>query len=166
MYRKILFPVVVALLLVAGSTLFGAASRAATQHRSKKKTAVHKGTRAKRTRAVVRPQHRTTRRRHYRGRRRRYRGQRAPTAQRITEIQQALAKTGNFTGTPDGKWGPTTVEAMKKFQAANGLNATGKLDAHSLQKLGLGSQIAGLAPPLPPSGSTSLADQSTEAARQ
>lgn len=36
---------------------------------------------------------------------------------------------------------------MKNFQQANGLNATGKLDALSLQKLGLGSSSAGLAPP-------------------
>jgi hypothetical protein len=39
---------------------------------------------------------------------------------------------------------------MRKFQAGHGLNPTGKLDAQTLQKLGLGSETAGVAAPLPP----------------
>lgn len=165
MHRKIAFPILLAFLLVAVSALFGASTQAAQHHAKKRATTHKKSVHAKRTRAVVRTQHRTTRRRYHR-RRRRYRGQRAPTSERISEIQQALAKNGAFTGSPDGKWGPATVEAMKKFQSSNGLNATGKLDARTLQKLGLGSQIAGIAPPLPPSGSSALGDEPTEAARQ
>lgn len=88
---------------------------------------------------------------------RRVRGQQAPTPERITEIQQALAKGGSFAGDPTGKWDDSTVEAMKKFQEAHGLMPTGKLDAHTLQQLGLGSQIAGVAPPMPPVSSSSLA---------
>src|ERR1700732_1027609 len=76
-------------------------------------------------------------------------GQKAPTPQRISEIQQALAKNGAYTGTPNGKWDASTVEAMKKFQGAHGLNPSGKLDAKTLQQLGLGSQTAGIAPPTP-----------------
>jgi peptidoglycan hydrolase-like protein with peptidoglycan-binding domain len=76
-------------------------------------------------------------------------GQKAPTPQRITEIQQALAKNGAFAGTPNGKWDASTVEAMKKFQGAHGLNASGKLDAKTLQQLGLGAQTAGIAAPTP-----------------
>jgi peptidoglycan hydrolase-like protein with peptidoglycan-binding domain len=38
---------------------------------------------------------------------------------------------------------------MKKFQGAHGLNPSGKLDAKTLQQLGLGSQTAGIAPPTP-----------------
>jgi peptidoglycan hydrolase-like protein with peptidoglycan-binding domain len=76
-------------------------------------------------------------------------GQKAPTPQRISEIQQALAKNGAFAGTPNGKWDASTVEAMKKFQGAHGLNPSGKLDAKTLQQLGLGSQTAGIAPPTP-----------------
>ena|ERR1700730_18042948 len=76
-------------------------------------------------------------------------GQKAPTPQRISEIQQALAKTGAYVGSPNGKWDATTVEAMKKFQGAHGLNPSGKLDAKTLQQLGLGSQTAGIAPPTP-----------------
>ena len=80
---------------------------------------------------------------------RRQAGQKAPTAQRISEIQQALAKNGAYAGTPNGKWDASTVEAMKKFQGAHGLNPSGKLDAKTLQQLGLGSQTAGIAPPTP-----------------
>ncbi len=81
---------------------------------------------------------------------RRNRGQKAPTRDRVSEIQQALAREGAYSGEPTGKWDAGTVEAMKRFQSSQGLNPTGKLDALSLHKLGLGSQIAGIAAPLPP----------------
>jgi peptidoglycan hydrolase-like protein with peptidoglycan-binding domain len=97
---------------------------------------------------------------------RRERGQKAPTSDRISEIQQALAKDGSFTGTPNGKWDGATVEAMKKFQEAHGLNPTGKLDAKTLQRLGLGSQTAGAAPPLPPVSSSALTAPAAQAARR
>lgn len=87
---------------------------------------------------------------------RRERGQKVPTADRISEIQKALAKDGSFTGTPNGKWDDSTTEATRKFQEAHGLNPTGKLDAKTLQQLGLGSQTAGVAPPMPPVSSSSL----------
>jgi len=79
----------------------------------------------------------------------RQRGQKAPTPQRVSEIQQALAKNGAYAGAPNGKWDASAVEAMKKFQGAHGLNPSGKLDAKTLQQLGLGSQTAGIAPPTP-----------------
>ena len=80
---------------------------------------------------------------------RRDRGQKAPTADRITEIQSALAKNGAYAGKPNGKWDDATVEAMKSFQGSRGLNPSGKLDAKTLQQLGLGSATAGIAPPIP-----------------
>ncbi|HKN74850.1 MAG TPA: peptidoglycan-binding domain-containing protein [Candidatus Acidoferrum sp.] len=93
---------------------------------------------------------------------RRERGQKEPAPERISEIQTALAKDGSFSGQPSGKWDPSTVDAMKKFQESHGLNPSGKLDAKTLQKLGLGSQTAGLAPPMPPvSSSSSLATSPT-----
>ena len=82
--------------------------------------------------------------------RRRERGQKVPAPERISEIQLALAKDGAFSGTPNGKWDGATVDAMRKFQSSHGLNPSGKLDALTLQKLGLGSQTAGVAAPLPP----------------
>src|SRR6267143_2153653 len=87
---------------------------------------------------------------------RRERGQKVPTPDRISEIQQALAKDGSFNGKPNGKWDASTIEATRKFQEAHGLNPTGKLDAKTLQQLGLGSQTAGVAPPMPPVSSSSL----------
>lgn len=87
----------------------------------------------------------------------RARGQKAPAPERISEIQQALAKDGSFTGTPTGKWDGSTVEAMKRFQESHGLNPSGKLDAKTLQRLGLGSTTAGVAAPLPPTPTGSAA---------
>jgi peptidoglycan hydrolase-like protein with peptidoglycan-binding domain len=81
-------------------------------------------------------------------------GQAAPTPQRITEIQEALAKKGVYNGTASGQWDDSTSDAMKKFQTSNGLTPSGKLDALTLQKLGLGSETAGLAAPTPPPNST------------
>jgi peptidoglycan hydrolase-like protein with peptidoglycan-binding domain len=92
-------------------------------------------------------------------------GQTAPAPERISEIQDALAKKGAFDGTPSGKWDDSTVDAMKKFQAANGINPSGKLDALTLQKLGLGSETAGLAAPTPPPNSANrLRNQSSSPA--
>ena len=75
--------------------------------------------------------------------------QKAPTPERISEIQSSLARGGYYEGEPNGKWDANTVAAMQKFQSANGLDASGKLDAPSLQKLGLGSGIAGVSAPKP-----------------
>jgi peptidoglycan hydrolase-like protein with peptidoglycan-binding domain len=75
--------------------------------------------------------------------------QRAPTRARIIEIQQALAAEGSYTGKPSGRWDAKTTQAMKDFQISKGLTPTGKLGALSLQKLGLGSEIAGKAAPTP-----------------
>jgi peptidoglycan hydrolase-like protein with peptidoglycan-binding domain len=98
--------------------------------------------------------------------RRRERGQKTPTSDRIAEIQQALAKNGSYTGTPNGKWDDSTQEALRKFQEAHGLNPTGKLDAKSLQQLGLGSSITGVAPPLPSTTSSKLTPPSTQAVQR
>jgi len=91
----------------------------------------------------------------------RQRGQQTPTTDRISEIQTALAKDGSYAGAPSGKMDDSTVDALKKYQAAHGLNPSGKLDALTLQKLGLGSTTAGVAPPLPPLGTTSPLASST-----
>ena len=83
------------------------------------------------------------------------RGQQAPTTDRISEIQTALSKDGSYSGTPSGKWDDSTVAAMRNFQSAHGLNPSGKLDAPTLTKLGLGSQTAGVAAPIIPPNATS-----------
>jgi peptidoglycan hydrolase-like protein with peptidoglycan-binding domain len=96
----------------------------------------------------------------------REKGQKAPAPERISEIQQALAKDGSFAGTPSGKWDDSTVEAMKKFQSGHGLNPSGRLDAPTLQKLGLGSQTAGIAAPMPPIASSLAIKPAQSAQRQ
>ena len=98
--------------------------------------------------------------------RRKQKGQTAPTPDRISEIQNALAKNESYANTPNGKWDDATVEGMKKFQGAHGLNPSGKLDALTLQKLGLGSQTAGVAEPIaPPNSSSRLTNSSVQSAR-
>jgi len=82
-------------------------------------------------------------------------GQKAPTNDRISEIQTALARDGSFQGSPTGTWDDGTSAAMRKFQASHGLSPSGKLDAPTLQRLGLGSETAGIAAPTPPPGATS-----------
>jgi peptidoglycan hydrolase-like protein with peptidoglycan-binding domain len=91
--------------------------------------------------------------------------QTAPTTARISEIQSALAAQGAYKAQPNGRWDGATIQAMKDFQSSHGLTATGKLDAPTLQKLGLGSEIAGRASPLPPpqtpTANTSAGQQQT-----
>jgi peptidoglycan hydrolase-like protein with peptidoglycan-binding domain len=130
------------LLLAAGLGVF--ASSAQAQTATLKKTSSSKAVSA------------SHRRKSSRRSSRRERGQKAPTPDRISEIQKALAKDGSFTGTPNGKWDDSTIEATRKFQEAHGLNPTGKLDAKTLQQLGLGSPTSGVAPPMPPVSSSSL----------
>lgn len=87
--------------------------------------------------------------------------QKAPTAARISEIQSALARNGYYQGEPNGKWDSSSVGAMQKFQSSNGLEASGKLNALSLQKLGLGSSIAGVDAPKPVQPASSRPPSST-----
>lgn len=70
-----------------------------------------------------------------------------PSHDRTEEIQAALARGGYYTGDPNGKWDSRMSEALERFQAAKGLTPTGKLDALSLEKMGLGSDVAGVSAP-------------------
>jgi peptidoglycan hydrolase-like protein with peptidoglycan-binding domain len=80
-------------------------------------------------------------------------GQTAPTPDRIREIQTALNREGALSAEPTGKWDDATTNAMKKFQENHGLNPTGKIDAGTLNKLGLGSDTAGKGAPIPTASS-------------
>lgn len=66
---------------------------------------------------------------------------------RIEEIQTALAQQGLYQGEPSGKWDGAMSDALRNFQERSGLTPTGKIDAASLQHLGLGSDVAGMNPP-------------------
>lgn len=76
-------------------------------------------------------------------------GQTAPTPDRIKDIQAALQKDGSYEGELTGKWDAATADAMKRYQDKNGIPATGKIDAVTLEKLGLGSETAGKGAPIP-----------------
>jgi peptidoglycan hydrolase-like protein with peptidoglycan-binding domain len=80
--------------------------------------------------------------------------QQRPTPERYTEIQQALIGKGYFQGPADGVWGPDSVAALKRFQEDQKLEATGKIDALSLIRLGLGPKREAVPQNggLPPSG--------------
>lgn len=56
----------------------------------------------------------------------------------ILEMQQTLNDAGYHLGEPDGKMGTATIAALKKFQTDRHLPVTGKLDAITLNTLGIG----------------------------
>ena len=58
--------------------------------------------------------------------------------ERVTEIQQALARAGYLNKEPTGNWDDPTRDAMRRYQEANGFPNTGLPEAKSLMKLGLG----------------------------
>jgi peptidoglycan hydrolase-like protein with peptidoglycan-binding domain len=65
--------------------------------------------------------------------------QSSPTADRYRQIQEALATRGYLsTEEANGTWGPSSADALKKFQAEQTLETTGKIDSLSLIALGLG----------------------------
>ena len=53
----------------------------------------------------------------------------------VLNIQAILNKNGFDTGTPDGKMGPKTVEAIKAFQTSIGQEATGKVNDALVKEL-------------------------------
>lgn len=55
----------------------------------------------------------------------------------VRSVQQALNDKGFHAGTADGQWGPSTEEAVRQFQKANGLPQTGGLDQRTLATLGV-----------------------------
>jgi photosystem II stability/assembly factor-like uncharacterized protein len=55
----------------------------------------------------------------------------------VMQAQQTLAAAGYHLGEPDGKPGPATTTALKKFQTDRHLPVTGKLDAITLAALGI-----------------------------
>lgn len=58
----------------------------------------------------------------------------------IAEIQQALNQKGFDTKSVDGKWGPETKTALRKFQEENNLQGSGQLTEQTLAQLGVNFQ--------------------------
>jgi hypothetical protein len=55
----------------------------------------------------------------------------------VEATQERLAQLGYYNGPVDGIFGPTTRDAVAKYQIANQLNVTGSLSPDTLQSLGL-----------------------------
>jgi photosystem II stability/assembly factor-like uncharacterized protein len=64
----------------------------------------------------------------------------------ILRAQEALNAAGYHLGEPDGKSGPATTAALKKFQGDRHLPVTGKLDAITLGALGIGKSGGPMTP--------------------
>jgi hypothetical protein len=61
----------------------------------------------------------------------------------VEATQEELAQQGYYTGPVDGIFGPTTRDAVAKYQTANQLNVTGSLSPDTLQSLGLPEPAGG-----------------------
>jgi len=55
----------------------------------------------------------------------------------VRTVQQALNDKGYNAGSIDGQWGPTTEDAVRRFQQASGLPQTGELERSTLAALGV-----------------------------
>ena len=74
----------------------------------------------------------------------------APTQDRYREIQQALATKGYLKSEDaTGVWNQNSVDALKRFQAEQKIESTGKINSLSLIALGLGPkhETASVKPP-------------------
>jgi peptidoglycan hydrolase-like protein with peptidoglycan-binding domain len=120
----------VALLLLGAAPLMVSAAKPATAQSSKSKKSSKKRTSSRKSSRKAKPA-----------------GQKAPAPDRIREIQSALQREGAMDGEPTGKWDDATIDGMKKYQEKQGLNPTGKIDAPTLNKLGLGAETAGKGAP-------------------
>jgi peptidoglycan hydrolase-like protein with peptidoglycan-binding domain len=61
----------------------------------------------------------------------------AMSSSHIIKVQEALKEKGDNPGPADGIMGKKTRSALKSFQKANGLKATGTLDDQTAEKLGV-----------------------------
>jgi hypothetical protein len=56
---------------------------------------------------------------------------------RVSSVQSALARAGYYDGAIDGRLGPSTQKALRKYQRDHGLPATGAIDRAVIQALRL-----------------------------
>ena len=54
----------------------------------------------------------------------------------VSQIQEALAREGYYHGAIDGRVGPATRNALRRYQRDHGLEATGRIDRSVLDALG------------------------------
>jgi peptidoglycan hydrolase-like protein with peptidoglycan-binding domain len=59
----------------------------------------------------------------------------------VRSVQQALNDKGYSAGPVDGRWGPATEDAVKRFQQASGLRQSVELEGSTLSALGIASKV-------------------------
>jgi hypothetical protein len=64
----------------------------------------------------------------------------------VAAVQAQLARLGYYSGSIDGVFGPSTRDAVARYQIANQLNVTGSLSPDMLQSLGLPQVVPPVAP--------------------
>ncbi len=57
----------------------------------------------------------------------------------VRSVQQSLNDKGYNAGPIDGQWGPSTEDAVRRFQQDSGLPQTGELEGSTLAALGVAS---------------------------
>ena len=142
--RKALALLTITLLAPAGlGILLGAA---AAKKKAPAKTAAKPGTK-KKTAASKKssPRRRTAKSTRQTWRTR----QLTPTPERYQEIQQALIKKGYLQGPGTGHWDQDSIDALRRFQQDQHLDASGKINSLSLIALGLGPRYDTAAAPPP-----------------
>ena len=72
----------------------------------------------------------------------------------VSQIQQALNDKGFNVGPVDGHMGPKTKAALKQFQQAQGLQASGKLDPQTVAALSIGASAPSAASEMSNTAST------------
>jgi hypothetical protein len=114
----------------AHKTTSSTRKRTSTAHKSSPATTARRGAAAARKGSTRNGAKRTT---SWRNR------QMAPSPERYKEIQQALVAKGYLKPEDaQGAWNQASIDAMKKFQAEQKLDSTGKINSLSLIALGLG----------------------------
>jgi len=80
---------------------------------------------------------------HKKGKSKPPRGQQAIEPARVAEIQQALIREHYMNGEATGKWDAGTIDAMQRYQGAQGWQTKLMPDSRALKKLGLGPDYSG-----------------------
>jgi peptidoglycan hydrolase-like protein with peptidoglycan-binding domain len=66
--------------------------------------------------------------------------QQAAAPDLVRDVQRTLGARGYDAGQPDGVYGTSTQQALRKFQNDNRLNSTGQIDTQTLAALGLAGE--------------------------
>lgn len=76
----------------------------------------------------------------------------------IRQVQQQLKDQGHDAGMVDGIMGPQTKAALRAYQQAQGMEASGKLDQPTMAALGIegGAGMSGSGTATPPPGSGTM----------